>query len=252
MKCKYTRKHKIDHTPNAIKKRLVEENSYSYLKDAVYGAIDGGVTTFAVVSSVAGAGLSAKIVLIMGVANLIADGFSMAVGNYMGTKSELERNEKLIEEEKEHIRLYPEGEKEEIRQIFIQKGFSGDSLETIVETITSDEDLWLETMLKDEHGLATNLPCPKKAGIVTFLSFLLVGLIPLCSFLLNLVPGIEIDNPFLVSVILTGVSFFIVGAMKSIFVIKSWIISGVELLVVGALASGFAYYAGMIVSNLLE
>ncbi len=80
--------HEAEHTPAAIRRRLEARPSQDYLKDSIYGAIDGAVTTFAVVSSVAGAGLSSGIVIILGLANLLADGFSMASGNFLGTRAE--------------------------------------------------------------------------------------------------------------------------------------------------------------------
>src|SRR3989344_3791694 len=111
------------HTKSAIAKET-HTHTGTYVGDFIYGAIDGSVTTFAVVSCVAGASLSANIVIILGLANLFADGFSMAVGNYLSTRSsnEFVQNERKREEwEVEH---YPEGEVEEVRQIFRKKGFS--------------------------------------------------------------------------------------------------------------------------------
>ena len=105
----------------------------SYLRDWVYGGIDGAVTTFAVAAGVAGANLSPQIVLILGFANLVADGFSMAVANYSGTKAEREQYERLIAIEHKHIAAIPEGEREEIRQIFAKKGFQGEDLERAVD-----------------------------------------------------------------------------------------------------------------------
>ncbi len=91
-----------------------------------YGRIDGAVTTFAVVSGVAGARLSPWIILVLGFANLFADGFSMAAGNFLGTKAEQEDWRRLEAIENRHIDLAPEGEREEVRQIYRLKGFEGD------------------------------------------------------------------------------------------------------------------------------
>ena len=126
------------HTPSAIRKRLQFGVQHSYLKDFIYGAIDGAVTTFAVVSGVAGAGLSIKIVIILGLANLFGDGFSMAVGNFLGTRAEEQLREQARKEEEFHIQEIPQGEREEIRQIFAAKGFAGRELEKVVEVITAD------------------------------------------------------------------------------------------------------------------
>ena len=92
-------------------------------RDWVYGGIDGTVTTFAVVAGVVGAELSTRTLLILGAANLFGDGFSMAAGNYSGTKAELDEYAQVRRMEERHVDLVPEGEREEIRQIFRAKGF---------------------------------------------------------------------------------------------------------------------------------
>jgi hypothetical protein len=119
-----------EHSEQAIAKRLSGAPSFSYLRDWVYGGIDGAVTTFAIVAGVVGAQLSNRVVLILGIANLVADGFSMAAGNYRGTKTEHEEQAHLRAIEERHIDAVPEGEREEIRQIFKGKGFHGHDLGT--------------------------------------------------------------------------------------------------------------------------
>jgi len=100
-------------------------------------------------------------VIILGVANLLADGLSMAVSNYLSTRSQREEVEKARREEEKHIREFPEGEQEEIRQIFAAKGFSGDTLERIVETVTQNRKLWIDTMLQTLliGGAAAGVAC---------------------------------------------------------------------------------------------
>ncbi len=128
-----------EHSPEAIRRRLTKGAKHNYLRDFVYGGIDGAVTTFAVVAGTMGASLSARIVLILGAANLIADGFSMAASNYLGTRAESDDYERLELIEKRHIEIAPEGEREEVRQIYAEKGFAGAELERVVELITSDK-----------------------------------------------------------------------------------------------------------------
>ena len=135
------------HQPAAIEQRLSRPLQPRYVADAVLGAIDGCVTTFAVVAGAVGAGFSASVALIMGFANLLADGFSMAVSNYEAVKALHEFRETARATEEEHIARVPDGEREEIRQIFARMGFSGETLDRIVATICQDRQLWVETML---------------------------------------------------------------------------------------------------------
>ena len=232
------------HHPDDIAERIKKGPDHSYLKDVIYGAIDGTVTTFAVVAGVAGADLSHKITIILGLANLLADGFSMAVSNFLGTRAEQQRVELIRQTEHQHIRDFPEGEKEEIRQIFAQKGFKGKDLENAVEVITKSEERWVQTMIQDEFGLSLSSANPWKAGLATFAAFFVAGMIPLLAFVINLVvPNTAVDY-FATSAILTGLTFFIIGSMKGVFVLQPWWKSGFETLLVGLGASLLAYYVG--------
>jgi VIT1/CCC1 family predicted Fe2+/Mn2+ transporter len=232
------------HAPHAIKERLETPPSQSHLRDFIYGGIDGTVTTFAVVAGVAGAKLSATIVIILGVANLLADGFSMAVSNLLATRAERQERQLARSEEEHEIRVMPEGEREEIRQIFAMKGFSGEELDRIVEVITADPAVWVDTMMVEELGYGRAHPEPWQAAASTFMAFVAVGFVPLSVFLLELVSPSLISTPFLWSSLLTGIAFFIVGAMKSRFVAQRWWLAGTETLAVGGVAAGIAFALG--------
>lgn len=234
-----------EHTPAAIRDRLGRPPRQSYLRDVVYGAIDGTVTTFAVVSGVVGAGLSDGIIIVMGFANLLADGFSMAVSNYLGTRAEQQLVEQARREEERHVALYPEGEREEVRQIFAAKGFAGDELERIVEVITGDPRLWVDTMMTEELGLGGEPSNPTRAGAATFAAFVVVGFLPLAAFVVDaLAPG-DLPGAFAWSAGLTAVAFFVVGALKARFLERSAWRSGLETLAVGGAAAAIAFLAGV-------
>ena len=241
---------KATHTPEAIAVRLEAGDRQSYLKDFVYGAIDGAVTTFAVVAGVVGAALDSVIIIILGVANLVADGFSMAVSNYLGSRAELQQREQARRSEMRHIEKYPEGEREEIRQIYARKGFAGDDLERIVAVITSDRKLWLDTMLHEEFGLPRHGPVPWKAGLATFGAFVVVGAIPLLVFMVNPLLPTPIGVPFLISALLTGIAFFVVGSWKARIVEQRWWLGGLETLAVGGSAAVLAWLAGHLLRGL--
>ncbi len=242
---------KAEHTPAAVAARIAGDPGRSYLRDFVYGAIDGCVTTFAVVSGAIGAGLSSGVVIVLGFANLLADGFSMAVSNYLGTKADLQLLERARQIEESHVDTIPDGEEEEIRQIFAQKGFEGELLERVVKVIVADRKLWIETMLREEWGLSLTGPSPRNAAIVTFLAFVLVGLIPLLPFTLLLPLDVEDWILFVVSAGMTAVTFFGVGALKSRYVAESWIRAGTETLLMGGGAATLAYIVGVLLRGLL-
>lgn len=235
---------RAEHEPEAVRRRLGAPLRPSYLRDFIYGAIDGAVTTFAVVAGVEGAGLSASVVLILGGANLIADGFSMAISNFLGLRAERQQVERARREEERHVRQVPEGEREEIRQIFAAKGFEGADLERIVEVITADPDLWVSTMLNEELGIGGVAPNPVRAGASTFVAFLAVGSFPLVVFAADAVAGGGIAHAFAWSAAMTAVAFFAVGSLKARFVEQSRWRAGLETLAIGAAAAGLAYAVG--------
>jgi VIT1/CCC1 family predicted Fe2+/Mn2+ transporter len=228
-----------EHSAEAIKQRLALGPHHNYLRDWIYGGIDGSVTTFAVVSGVSGARLSPWIILVMGFANLFADGFSMAASNFLGTRAEHEDLERLEAVENRHIDLEPAGEREEVRQIFEQKGFAGDDLTRIVDLVTADRKRWVQTMLTEEYGLPYAVRSAWIAALSTFSSFLVCGVVPLLPFLFKL------PNAFTLSLAMTGAVFFVIGSVKSKWSTASWLRSGLLTLGVGAIAAGLAYGVGV-------
>lgn len=233
--------HVARHHPAAVRLRLAANQPHDYLGDAVLGGIDGCVTTFAVVAGAVGGGFSGAVIVVLGFANLIADGFSMAVSNYLGTKSEQERIENARAREQAEIDTFPEGEREEIRQIFSRKGFSGETLERIVATISGNRKLWVETMLTEELGLRLTSRPPLRAGLATFGAFLCVGLLPLLPFL---VPGLELGERFIASSAMTALAFAGVGFAKGVILQRSRLRAALETLLTGGGAALLAYYLG--------
>lgn len=220
----------------------------SYMGDAIYGSIDGLVSTFAIVSGVMGAALSPVVILVLGFANLFADGFSMAVGNYLSTKAEVEYVKKERRRETWEVKYVPEGEKEEIREIYRKKGFKGKLLNDVVKVITSNKKKWIDVMMKEELGLIEDRKSPLKAGLATFCAFILVGFVPLSAYVGAMFLPI---NALYVSILFTSVALFLVGAAKSYIAEVKFIRGGMETLLVGGSAAAIAYLIGYLLRFLI-
>lgn len=233
------------HTVEAIRARLADGTKPNYLRDFIYGGIDGAVTTFAIVAGVVGASLSANIVIILGLANLLADGLSMAASNYSGTKTELDDRNRLRAMEKRHIAEDPEGEREEIRQILTLKGLEGETLEHAVSAITSDRERWIAMMLADEHGQSGALRDPLKSALATFTAFVVCGAVPLLPYLL-----LPSGQAMPAALSMTSVVFFAIGSAKSRWSLTRWWVSGLETLVIGLGAAIAAFLIGYLLRDL--
>lgn len=221
-----------------------------YIREFVYGGIDGSVTTFAVVAGATGAGLDDDIVIILGFANLFADGFSMSVGAYLGAKSEEQNYEKMRRHEYWEVDNLPEEERAEIEEIFRSKGFEGELLQQVVDTITSDRDHWVDIMMKHELELMPVDRSPFSIGTATFISFFIIGLIPLLPYLTHFYSN-STEYSFPVSAVLTGISFLVIGVFKAYVVHVPRIKAMAETLVLGAIAAALAYFAGSILEGIL-
>lgn len=208
------------------------------MRDAVYGGIDGTVTTFAIVAGVAGAGLSPYVVVILGLANVIADGFSMAAANYSGIKAEQDNFQRIRKIEERHIREYPKGEWLEVREILSLKGLEGEVLDQATDAITQNRENWIALMMEGEYGMGGVDPRPLGAAMATFLSFLFAGMIPITPFLFGM------QGAFGVSAGMTMATFFGIGALKSRWSLAPWWRSAVETMSIGGAAAALAYGVG--------
>jgi len=229
----------------------MEKKSYNWLPDFVYGGIDGAVTTFAVVAGVVGAGLSTSVILILGFANLLADGLSMAVGKYSSDKAELERIAFIKEEERKSIVEKPKEEKEEINTILKELGFKGKDLKRAQEIITSNPETWVHMMLHHEFHILEDNINPKMGGLTTFVAFLMIGLVPLAAYLLQPLLNLSNDQAFIATIFGTIVALFIVGTVKTRFSSRHWILSGLETSAIGSMAAIVSYFVGQLLRGLV-
>jgi len=231
------------HSQREIEERLSNRQGRGYLRDVVYGGIDGSVTTFAIVAGVAGAGLDSFIIVALGFANVLADGFSMAAGNYSGTKAEADNAHRLRKIEERHIAQDPDGERRELREILHRMGLEGRVLEEATEAISRKREAWIDLMMEGEYGLAGVDPNPVRAALATFGAFLAAGLVPLLPFVLGL------PDAFTLAAVMTLAVFFGIGALKSIWSLSRWWRSGLETLAIGGTAAGIAYAVGTLFSH---
>ena len=216
-----------------------------YFDDFIYGSIDGAVTTFAIVAGVMGASLPSVIILILGFANLFADGFSMAAANYQASKARNEFIEMKRKQEEWEIENLEEQERDEIRDIYKEKGFKDKLLEDVVRIITSRRKVWIDTMMKEELGLIEDGKNPMQSSVSTFVGFNIVGLIPLIPFMIFMIIGIEVNSEaFVYSTISVFAAFFLVGMIKGKIVKKSMLYSGISTLIIGGIAAVVAYLVG--------
>lgn len=222
-----------------------------YLGEFVYGAIDGAVTTFAVVAGAAGAGLESSIVIILGFANLIADGFAMSVGSFLSKKSEIQNYNKHKKIEYWEVDNIPEKEREEIREIYAAKGFKGELLDKVVDTITADKDRWVDVMMKEELEMAEETKSPFAMGLITFLSFIMMGFVPLIIYVVDYLGEIDVEL-FTVSSILTAFTFMGIGYLKGLVTYTPKLRSILETLILGGAAATLSYFVGDFLEQLIS
>lgn len=222
----------------------------TYLGEFVYGGIDGCVTTFAVVAGAVGAELNSNIIIILGFANLFADGFAMSIGAYLSAKSEQENYEKQREREYWEIENVRELEVQEIRDIYQAKGFEGELLEQVVSVITADNDRWVDTMMKEELEMIEERKSPFVMGFVTYISFLTIGLIPLLVYVIDYFHKIE-SSVFVLSCSLTAIGFMIIGGLKAKINEKTIWKGILETLLLGALAALVSYFVGDVLEKIV-
>ncbi|MCD8506984.1 VIT1/CCC1 transporter family protein [Candidatus Woesebacteria bacterium] len=223
------------------------------LRAAVYGANDGIVTTFAVVAGVAGAQLSADVILILGIANMIADGLSMGIGDYLGSVSEEKFKQRQLSMEAWEYKKIPEIEQEEIFQMYREKGYSADDAKKLVEIHAKNPDHMVELGFQSEMGAV-----PERAehlwrtGVATFAAFVVAGALPLLPYMVAAV-GVPVAArmQFPISIGMTLAALFLVGSLRTRLTGGSWWKNGLEILGVGSIAAVAAYVLGVLVERFI-
>ncbi|CAK4513107.1 unnamed protein product [Aphanomyces euteiches] len=219
-----------------------------HIKSAVYGGLDGIITTFATVTSVAGSGLPHAVILILGLAHLVADGLSMGMGDVLSTQAEMDLIQHERSREVWELENFPEGEMQEMIQLYESKGISTDDATLVVNTLSKYKEAFVDIMMVEELGL---MPVdedenPLIGGFVTFGSFMLFGSVPLLSYLINLIPGVQLssDQALWGSCLLTALTLFLLGAVKGQYVGQKWYIAGIYMALNGTIAACMGWIIG--------
>ncbi|QQG46008.1 MAG: VIT1/CCC1 transporter family protein [Candidatus Niyogibacteria bacterium] len=223
---------------------LKHQKMGTYLKDMVYGANDGLVTTFAVIAGVAGAALDPIIIVFLGLANLFADGFSMAASSFLAARSESDVFKREKEVEHWEVAHQPHFEKNEIKEILAKHGYSGADLEEMTNLVVKNKKFWIDLMMHEELGLVpVDRARPLKGASVTFAAFVITGFMPVAPFFF-----VQADKKaFWISSVVAGLMFFLVGALRTIFTKRFWVWSGIEMFFVGGFAASISYGVGFLI-----
>ncbi len=226
------------------------DKGFAYLGPVVYGGLDGIVTTFAIVSGVAGAALGADVVLILGLANLFADGVSMATGAFLSARSENEYYHRLRERQRQEVECCRESERAELEQLLRERGYRLGEARRMASIQSRDEQRLVDAMMVLEVGLLPEERQPLLIGLATLLAFIVAGVVPLVVFLLGLFLPIDAQAFFPITTVLTAITLFALGAARVLVTERDWLRSGLEMLVVGGLAAGVAFLVGYLLRGL--
>ncbi len=222
------------------KLRRLIASSRGSMRSWILGTNDGLVSILALIAGVTGGTYDTAIIVLAGIAGAIAGAISMAFGNYISIKSEIEFYHSEIEREKREIKKKPEEEIAEVREIYRKKGFKGKQLEAIVKHLTANQKRWLDVMMKEELGLHhEKFESPVKLAIITGVAFIIASIIPIVPYFF-----LSAKLALVASMISTGIVLFAAGAAKTLFTRKSWAISGIEMLVIGMLATAATFTIG--------
>jgi vacuolar iron transporter family protein len=212
----------------------------TYLRDLMLGLNDGLVAAFAVTSGVAGAFTSSRIIVMAGLAEMLGGGISMGLAAFASARAHREFYRSEEQREHDEIRLWPDHERDEIRAIYREKGFSGVLLDQIVSHITADPTRWRNVMMREELGFGADVTEPPlRSGIAVCVAYLVGAAVPLLPYLFVAAPlGI------LVSALATVIALFLVGAGKTLITTRSWWRSGLESMAIGVIAALITYSVG--------
>lgn len=218
------------------------------VKEIVFGFQDNSIAILALLAGVIGGSLQRGQILLAGLAAVIAGAISVAIGDYVSSKSEVEYFESEISRENLEIQDNSPVEREEVRQIYMKKAqFTESELSSIENRITSDKKAWLDTMAKEELGIVRErFVHPLKVALIMMIAETVGGLVPLSPLLFTQ----NIMNGFIAAIIVTFASLFAIGVWKTSFTGKNKLFSGMEMIVAGVIATVIPYLIGSYLASI--
>jgi len=235
-----------------VRRHLAEERRSAALlgeiREAIFGAQDGLVSTLAVVSTVAGASGERFPVLVAGVATALAGVFSMAAGEFMSSKSQREIFEAQIAGERAEVVERPGEAEAEVAFMFEEDGLPTTEAAAVAHVIASHEDVLLKTMVEKELGLTAEETegTPLQGAVIMGAAFGLGSLPPIAPYLF-----LPVETGTWASVVATGIVLFGIGLTKSRWTRRGWLRSGLEILALGAFAGIAGFLFGSLLPDLL-
>lgn len=214
----------------------------SGLSDFILGAQDGLVNVLGVVLGIAAATNDVRVVLVAGLATTFAESISMGAVAFTTTLADADLYQSEYEREHRHISEAPNLETKEIRDIYAGKGFSGELLDRIVETITANKDVWVAVMMAEEHQLSpVDRSSAKRAAWVVGLSAIVGSLVPIAPFVF-----LPVSISMWMSVLVTALVLFGIGAYKARMTVGRPMRSGMEMMLIGTISALAGYLVGVI------
>jgi len=228
-----------------MKKERFHKPGGKWLRYIIFGADDGLVSNLALVASLSGALLQNNIIIIAGLVEMLAGAISMSLGTYISTKSQIEFYKQEMMQERKNIKLRPEHEIQEIKELYRRKGFRGKELDMVVRRITSDKRRWFRVLIEEYLGLkGIALENPVYAAVFMFIAFIIGGFIPMITFIFFKTELLKY------SIILSVFALFIVGAARTYYTERDPIKGGLEMVLIGSIAALTGYYFGEFVNSL--
>jgi VIT1/CCC1 family predicted Fe2+/Mn2+ transporter len=212
----------------------------NWLRDVILGGQDGLVNILGIILGVIAGGGSNTVLLAAGFAAAITESISMGAVGYTSAMSERDYYDAERAREAGEVDSMPDQEREEVREIYRAKGFSGELLDRVVETITADRETWVATMMSEElHLQAVSTRDFLRTAVVITIATLIGHLIPLVPFLV-----IPREPALVLAIVLSGITLFGVGVYSAVTLVGDWRTSGLKMLVIGLGAAGVGFVVG--------